>query len=190
MCRSSVRTKNNTYPPPQEQTSRLPLHDSTRLQHPIIRAAAAFFLFTRFFRNCFADLEIIATFAPTILKCEALQAEINRESGENPGQSRCCKFPIKQYRFTHQKATGNQLALLFKVRLHHHREGVKRWKQVRIPTSHAALLWFTWIWTEATDTKNDVVAAKKPTQFSFCMPHAAPWCALCAHLTLCRHANF
>lgn len=41
----------------------------------------------------FAGLEIIINFAPTILTCEALQAEIKRESGENPEQSRCCKFP-------------------------------------------------------------------------------------------------
>ena len=47
------------------------------------------------FERCeifFAGLEIIINFAPTILTCEALQAEIKRESGENPEQSRCCKF--------------------------------------------------------------------------------------------------
>lgn len=40
----------------------------------------------------FAGLKIIINFAPTILTCEALQAEIKRESGENPEQSRCCMF--------------------------------------------------------------------------------------------------
>lgn len=50
--------------------------------------------FFNFFTKCYAVYEKNITFAPNWFQEPFFAFRIKRESGENPGQSRCCDAPL------------------------------------------------------------------------------------------------
>ncbi|KAA6321189.1 hypothetical protein EZS27_029130 [termite gut metagenome] len=69
----------------------------------------------------FAMFQIFSIFVPTLVRCSSFTGKrLKRESGANPGQSRCCKFHKRRKQIPF--ATESCI-----------REGVYRRKQVRRP---------------------------------------------------------